>query len=157
MGLNTTHGCWDGSYSGFSMFRELVGKAAGIPYRRPDPMTMEAGGPDLPDIDWEPVTPEQLNGQWDGRTPTAQPSLSRLYDPPITDPVLYLLIHYDCEGELRSEYLPALKARLEEIAPGYERLAERMAPGYQHLRHKLRWFINGLGAAIKAGEHVDFC
>lgn len=150
MGLNTTHGCWDGSYSSFNMFREMVGKAAELPH---------SAGPyetEVLDIDWQDVTDEQLAGEWHDTQPVAQPSLSRLYDPPIADAVLYLLIHSDCDGRLRLEYLPALKVRLEEIAPEYERLAERMPPGYRHLRHKLRWFIKGLSAAIEAGEHVDF-
>lgn len=155
MGLDTTHGCWNGGYGGFAMFREVVGKAAGIPYRKPNMMAMEFG-PDQPDIDWGLVTPEELSGRWVGSEPTAYPSLSRMYDPPTTDPVLYLLIHYDCEGQLRHEYLPALKARLEEIEPEYDRLIPRMPAGYHGLSSKLRLFIEGLAAAIEAGEHVEF-
>lgn len=30
MGLNTTHGCWNGSYCSFSVFRKLLGKQIGI-------------------------------------------------------------------------------------------------------------------------------
>jgi len=30
MGLDTTHGCWDGSYSAFSRFRQALATAAGL-------------------------------------------------------------------------------------------------------------------------------
>lgn len=31
MGLDTSHGCWSGSYSGFSEWRILIARAAGFP------------------------------------------------------------------------------------------------------------------------------
>jgi len=30
MGLNTTHGCWDGGYSSFNSFREALAEASGF-------------------------------------------------------------------------------------------------------------------------------
>lgn len=148
MGLSTTHGCWEGGYVGFAMFREAVGKAAGIP-QKPSKF---AGN--IPDIDWDSVTERQLFGHWDRQSPIVRGS--GIYDPPITDPVLYLLVHSDCEGKLRLGYLPVLKARLEEIEPEYERILPKMPAGYHSLTGRLRQFIEGLGAAIEAGEHVEF-
>ncbi|MCG7607129.1 hypothetical protein [Mycobacterium sp. CnD-18-1] len=147
MGLNTTHGCWDGAYGGFAYFRELVGKAAGLPHR-----DSRYGGQML-DIDWETVTHRQIMGHWDRKAPTVEST--GIYDPPITDPVLYLLVHSDCEGKLRRGYLPALKARLEELEPAYDRLVARQQQG-AYLGGRLRLFIDGLADAIEAGEHVEF-
>lgn len=145
MGLDTNHDCWHGAYSGFMEFREYVGRAAKLPYRAAE----DRDGRVL-DIDWDTVTERQIAGHWDRRGPTVQ--ASGIYDPPITDPVLYLLVHSDCDGKLRSGYLPALKARLEELEPEYERITAQKP----YLQGRLRRFINGLESAIEAGEHVDF-
>lgn len=144
MGLDTSHDCWHGPYGSFKEFRELVGRAAGLPYRR----AADGDGYVL-DIDWDPVSMRQIEGHWDRKGPTVQSS--GIYDPPITDPVLYLLVHSDCDGKLRRGYLPALKKRLEELLPAYERLAED-----RYSKHKLQTFIDGLQRAIDQGEHVDF-
>lgn len=151
MGLTTTHGCFDGAYSGFNMFRELVGKAAGLPHTPPG---WPAGERSFLDIDWDSISLRQLEGHWDRKSPTVK--AAGIYDPPITDPVLYLLVHYDCEGKLRRGYLPALKARLEEIEPAYDALIPRAPAGYARYASHLRQFIEGLGDAIEAGEHVAF-
>lgn len=147
MGLDTTHDCWHGAYGGFYEFRKVVGFAAGLPYRRVID-DHRVGDLEL-DIDWDAVSMRQIMGHWDCKGPTVK--ASGVYDPPITDPVLYLLVHSDCDGKLRREYLPALKARLEELEPEYERLTV----GDDYLRGRLRQFINGLEAAIEAGEHVE--
>lgn len=150
MGLNTSHGCFDGGYSGFRMFRELVGKAAGLPH---EPLKWGRDDDDF-GIDWTTVTMRQIAGHWDRKPPTVE--TRGIYDPPITDPVLYLIVHSDCDGKLRRGYLPALKARLEEIEPAYDALIPRAPAGYRYCASKLRTFIEGLGTAIEAGEHVEF-
>lgn len=151
MGLSTSHGCFYGAYSGFAEFREVVGRAAGLPY-----CVVTGGWRDGQlqlDIDWDAVTERQIMGHWDRKGPTVK--ASGVYDPPITDPVLYLLVHSDCEGKLRRGWLPALRDRLVQIEPRYEELAA--APPMQgYLQGRLREFINGLDEAIEAGEHVDF-
>lgn len=149
MGLTATHDCWSASYSGFNDFRQVVGLAARLPY------VTEPGDrrPHL-DIDWDQVTERQLMGHWDRKPPTAY----RIgYDPPIVDPVLYLLIHSDCEGKLRRGYLPALKARLEELEPRYREIVTAADTEFSTAYlEDCRRFINGLGNAIEAGEHVEF-
>lgn len=151
MGLDTTHDCWSGGYTGFGLFRGLVGRAAGMPYRKPNLMAGEFGL-DVLSINWDTITEQQLSGQW-GDDPTVMPA--DIYGPPITDPVLYLLVHYDCEGELRLDYLPALRARLEEIEPEYDRLVSA-DERWRRYASSLRRFIDGIGDAIEAGEHVQF-
>lgn len=79
MGLDTTHNCWHGAYGSFKEFRELVGRAAGLPYRP----AKNADGNVL-DIDWDDITLRQIDGHWDRKGPTVK--ASGIYDPPITDP-----------------------------------------------------------------------
>lgn len=135
MGLDTSHDCWHGSYGGFMQFREAVGRAAGLPYRE---YTL--------DINWDIYPEEALYGRWRKVRPVWERE-GDIYSHPTQDDVLYLIIHSDCEGQLRNGYLPKLKARLEELAP-------KLAGVYYEAA--LHRFIMGLGAAIAAGEHVDF-
>jgi hypothetical protein len=137
MGLDITHDCWHGAYSGFAIFRETVGRAAGMPYYNGSL-----------DIDWEQITEAQIAGDW-----ADQPCVTRVgYDPPLTDPVLYLLIHSDCDGKLRCKYLKDLKARLEELVPKFNELTG----GYHYCEGRLDQFIEGLDDAIKRGDDVEF-
>jgi len=147
MGLDTSHDCWHGSYGGFAEFREAVGKAAGFNYRT---VVDDFGSRPLLDIDWDSVPIERLYGKWGKQPPTVE-SVG-IYDPPITDPVLYLLVHSDCEGKLRRGYLPALRNRLEEIEPAYR--AQFHDDSF--MADRLRGFIEGLDRAIAANQHVDF-
>lgn len=149
MGLSTTHSCWDGSYSGFYLFRQAVLCASGLPTTAPNSLEPLERGPQL-DIDWDTVTDRQIMGHWDRKGPT----VAMIGGPLLTDPVLYLLVHSDCEGKLRRGYLPALKSRLEEIAPRYADTAAMLDGSY--LSRRLGQFIDGLAAAIEAGEHVEF-
>jgi hypothetical protein len=121
MGLDTSHDCWHGSYNGFGIFRNLVGKVAGLPYRKPN-MALGEFGHDVLDIDWDQITMRQIMGHWDRKGPTVDRGPG--YDAPITDPVLYLLVHSDCDGKLRRGYLPELKTRLEELTPKCDELAD---------------------------------
>lgn len=146
MGLDTTHDCWHGAYSGFGIFRELVGRAAGLPYREADEQYGD-GMRRVLDIDWEQITDDQVAGDW-----AEPPCINRVgYDPPLTDPVLYLLIHSDCDGKLRCKYLKELKSRLEDLVPRFNELA---GDGYGEGR--LDRFIKGLGDAINKGDDVLF-
>lgn len=149
MGLDTTHDCWHGAYSGFAVFRELVGRAAGLPYRVSERQYGDGIRHTL-DIDWEQITDAQIDGDW-----IEPPCIERVgYDPPLRDPVLYLLIHSDCEGKLRCKYLKELKARLEELEPAYDQLVNGHEDGWY--KRRLRQFIDGLALAIKKGDDVAF-
>lgn len=151
MGLDTTHNCWHGSYGGFKEFRELVGRAAGLPYRViTDPDDYDKGGYTV-DIDWDLYTDENLHGRWRKKKPVWQQK-GDIYGTPRQDDVLYLIVHSDCDGQLRRGYLSALRDRLIELEPEYDRLAA----GNVYARDDLRCFISGLEAAIEAGEHVSF-
>ena len=151
MGLDTTHDCWHGAYSGFGLFREMVGRAAGLPYRIAKQQHRDGVTRYVLDVDWDNVTPDQIAGKWGKVIPTWQRP-DDIYGVAIHDPVLYLLIHSDCDGKLHRKYLPELKERLEEIEPTYE----RMTANDDYLRGRLRAFINGLEAAIEQDQHVKF-
>lgn len=157
MGLDTTHDCWHGSYGGFHDFRDLVGRAAKLPYRKQERAWYEDKESEILDIDWTKISGAQIAGKWPKTTPLEGPIVERqpgTYDPPLQDNVLYLLIHSDCDGDLHKWYLPRLKARLEELEPEYQRLTA--GSDMKYYQHSLRRFINGLERAIQAGQRVRF-
>jgi hypothetical protein len=131
MGLDTTHNCWHGSYSGFQEFRIELGLAAGF---------------DIKNYDWDSITDQQLRGHWGDHKPEIKDGI---YDPPRHDPILYLLIHQDCEGEIEWRNLAGLKESLEKLRDsGYE-FSDYTA---EHLQQ----FIEGIDVAIKCGDSVEF-
>lgn len=140
MGLDTSHDCWHGAYSAFSRWRQEVAKAAGyyvVPVTWPD-----MGYPvDTVMLEWHRYEEKNYHGEWD-----ELPS----------DPLLLLIVHSDCDGEIKPEHAPLLADRLEEILPelsdeGFGHIAAR--GGYAEATRK---FIAGLRAAAEAGEPVDF-
>lgn len=131
MGLDTTHDCWHGSYSGFKDFRDELGQASGF---------------DVTNYDWDSISEEQLRGHWGDLKPEIKDGL---YDPPRHDPILYLLIHQDCEGELEWRYLPELKVSLEKVRDSGHEFGD-------YVKKHLDQFIKGLDLAISHGESVGF-
>lgn len=151
MGLYTSHDAWGGAYSSFKQFRELVGRAAGLPYRVIDRPGNYDHGEFTVDIDWDLYEDENLYGRWRKKRPVWQRQ-GDIYGAPKQDDVLYLIVHSDCEGQLRNGYLPRLKARLEELEPRYDELAA----SNPYAAGSLRRFIEGLDRAIGDGEHITF-
>jgi len=152
MGLDTSHDCWHGAYGSFREFREGVGRAAGLPYRVITESGYDKGSYTL-DIDWDIYTEANLEGDWD--TDPVWQQKGDIYGHPKQDDVLYLLIHSDCDGVLRSTYLPRLKKRLEELVPAYDAWVDANYDRHYY-KHDLKLFIDGLTKAIEAGEDVDF-
>ncbi|MBB3752465.1 hypothetical protein FHT44_004977 [Mycolicibacterium sp. BK634] len=131
MGLNTDFDCWNGSYGGFSEFRKELGRASGF---------------NVANYDWDSITNEQLLGHWGDHKPVIQDGI---YDPPRHDPILYLLLHQDCEGELEWRHLASLKESLEKLRDsGY--------PFTDYASEHIDQFIEGLDRAIDAGLSVQF-
>lgn len=142
MGLDTTHDCWHGAYSAFSRWREKLAEVAGY-----DIVTLDLQhdhGRTMTCIDW---------GLWPE---------SAYYDPPYVpcrldgtpDPLLLLIMHSDCEGKIRHEFLGQLAKRLEELLPQLEG-----QDGGGHIGDygdKTRSFIEGLRLADSRGEDVEF-
>lgn len=141
MGLDTTHDCWHGAYSAFSRWRQHVAKTAG--YIVTKVIWDDVGYPtDTVMLEWHRYEQKNYYGQWD-----------KLPD----DPLLILIVHSDCEGEIRREHTALLADRLEEIlqdmedSPSVGHLAYR--GGYRACTEK---FISGLRAAAAANEPVKF-
>lgn len=133
MGLDTSHNAWHGPYSAFTYWREAIAKAAGYRVAR-----LEGDLYNTTLIDWGHITEANLRGEW-AETPA--------------DPLIVLIAHSDCDGVIHPAQAGPLADRLEELEPLIDYGDERMRMLYGH---KTRQFINGLRAAVAAGEDVDF-
>ena len=135
MGLDTTHDCWHGAYSAFTRWRNKLAEVAGYAFYK-------AGDPpiyDQPLIDWGHITTENSYGQWANTPP---------------DPLIVLIAHSDCEGEIYPAQAGPLADRLEELLP---LLPSDSTGGHIGVwKDKTQAFINGLRAAVAANEPVEF-
>jgi hypothetical protein len=142
MGLWVSHDCWDGAYSAFLRWRHTLAGAAGYKIREPTTEERDAGmySPTV-DLHWEVFEPENYQGEWDFV--------------PGDDPLLYLIVHSDCDGVIHPEQGIHIARRLEQLLP---LLDDTEAIGHirPHMRGKTQQFIDGLKAAAAAGEDVEF-
>lgn len=153
MGLDTTHDAWHGGYMAFNEWRRTLADAAGIPL-------------DLMEGFYEP--PEETSMMW-AAPREGGPMCGSHYGPslhswitkairyvPISweiikpDPLVVLLDHSDCEGDIPAEYCAPLADRLEELLPNIPDGGVWNWPGLT------RRFIDGLRRAAVAGEAVEF-
>ena len=121
MGLDTSHECWHGSYGRFNAFREALAVAAKLP-----PLRSMAG--------FEARDQAEAGLPW---------------DPYRDDPLVILLDHSDCDGEITAEEATPLARRLLAMAEFSYDLAE------EH-RENARRFARGLFDAAARGEPVEF-
>lgn len=139
MGLDISHDCWSGAYSGFSRLRDKLASVAGYEFIE----DVARGGRAMIALDY---------GAW----PEAN-----YYDPPMIpyrtdgtqDPLLLLLLHADTEGRIRAEHVKALADRLTELLPDID------GDGHGHVgdyREATQQFINGLRLAELRNEDVIF-
>jgi hypothetical protein len=131
MGLDTSHGCWHGPYSAFQLWRQELARAAG--YEVVEPLRLGQPYYELP---WDQFEDKNFLGEWDSI--------------PGDDPLMFLLVHSDCDGVIRPEHGVHLAARLEQLLP---------LLGESHvysMREDTEQFIDGLRKAAAAGEDVDF-
>lgn len=105
MGLDTSHGCWHGSYGSFDHFRTALAAAIGI---------------DLHDM--QGFVEDGLCTPWMD---------------PADEPLVYLLDHSDCEGEIAVKALAPLAKRLREVAP-MMCAAMPFAAGWRAARRSMR-------------------
>jgi hypothetical protein len=138
MGLDTTHGCWHGSYTGFNCWRNELARAAGYKLREPD--IAEGIVSPLPDLHWDAFEDKNYQGEWDA--------------PPGDDPLLFLLAHSDCDGVIHPEHGIHLARRLEHLVPLLQ--AANEARDAEWMSEMTRRFIKGLREAAAAGEDVKF-
>lgn len=126
MGLDTSHGCWHGSYSAFRAWRKDIAQVAG--YKIAD----DGGRPNY-QLPWEMFEDKNYQGEWDS--------------PPGDDPLVYLLAHSDCDGVIHPQHGVHIAARLEQLLPLLDD---------DWTRERTERFIAGLREAAAAGEDVDF-
>ena len=166
MGLDTTHDCWHGAYSAFTRWRTKLAEAAGIPLFLMD-------GYYIQDDQWTNSSPPLDALAWaapgtDGRGPACGshygPALHNWitgiarwlpisWDVLKDDPLLVLLNHSDCEGEILAKDCAPLADRLEALLPLLTGDGGGHIGSYQE---KTRTFITGLREAAAAGENVGF-
>lgn len=145
MGLYTTHGCWDGPYSSFSRWRNVLAELAEYQLMGPTQEEIDQGvafpGQKYVMIEWSAISQGNVEGEWT-RTPP--------------DPLIVLLVHSDCDGVIHPAQARPLADRLEELLPKVEAFAadpENRAGWYPH---RTRQFIEGLRAAADLEEDVEF-
>lgn len=140
MGLDTTHDAWHGAYSAFTRWRDEIAKAAGYAFLKSD--GAHGFSRDVVAIDWGHIPERALMGDWSG------------LDAP-KDPLMYLIAHSDCEGEIRPEQAAPLADALEALLPKLKGV-----PGGGHIgpsfTEKTKTFIAGLRRAVAANEPLEF-
>ena len=136
MGLDTTHDCWYGAYSAFYRWRVIVARMVlGIQLTEMEGFEkgifaqgLKEAGLLMDPLPWSP---------YDGR------------------PIVILLNHSDCDGEILTGDCLAIAEELKAIMP----LAKKLPPGWGHMpdfaKATQRW-IDGLEEAAERGENVEF-
>lgn len=134
MGLDTTHGCWNGPYSTFMRWRQWINL-----YVMQD--RAEEGDAGAKEIAYMGATREAITRAWEeGR-----------YDDQSV-PINVLMNHSDCDGEIPHDVCGPLADALQSIVD------RRMPPRalYDEQRPATERFIAGLREAAAAGEAVEF-
>jgi len=149
MGLDISHGCWDGAYGAFGRWRQKVAELAGLP-----PLELMEG-----------FYAEDYSGPFSLvdciKMPTAHDQIKRVMEKlPIKweciryTPLLILLRHSDCEGRIRWAECMEIAKALEKILPLFP---DEDAGGHiGNWRLKTQRFINGLKLAYDKKEDVHF-
>lgn len=143
MGLDTSHGCWHGSYSSFATWRnylatEFLGDLGYTVTHAEIGDSYEFPPERIPVQDATDGYPNSVYlGDWES-------------DP--LDIIDVLMIHSDCEGEIPHRFTGPLAARLDGFRQ--QMTAETDPDGY--LRAATTRFVNGLLDACARGEAVDF-
>lgn len=145
MGLDTTHGCWHGSYTAFGRWREKLAEVAGLP-----PLELMDGFY-VPLGSWMPAT------LYHGDQNQQSYGLKRLdkmlpikWDCLKPDPIHKLLHHSDCDGEIAWEDCVAIAERLEQLIPLLQ------TGGIDSWGPATQTFADGLRLAAKMKENLGF-
>ena len=142
MGLDTTHGCWNGAYSAFNRFRAKLWLLAGMP-----PLELMNGMLTRKSIEEGNYMVRDLP-QW------VQDGLPISFECLKEDAIMILICRNDCEGEIEWEDCKPLADRMEELVPLLP-----TEPDAGHIggwREKTQTFIDGLRLAYEKKENVEF-
>lgn len=137
MGLDTTHNCFHGPYGAFNRWRDAVARAAGYQFKRFDGEYRDAV-----DLDWDVFDLKNYQGEWD--------------IVPGDDPLLYLIVHSDCDGVMHPEQGRHLVARLRQLAPKVDPEGVIYGVRGNSMYEVTLRFADGLEWAAAAGEDVEF-
>lgn len=162
MGLNTTHGAWDGAYSGFHRWRENIAKYAEFP-----PLQFMEGyySNDDHNVLWNPFyaiyaimrleigetngnkLKERLDAlkegfpiKWESLKPSA------LHE---------LMLHSDCEGDIKWENCKGIADALIEVLKNVPDDVD-LGGHIGNFKKKTQTFIDGLMTAYDAKENLEF-
>lgn len=128
MGLNTTHEAWDGPYSQFNEFRRLLCLAAGLKV-----------GSEF----------------WEGKhyEPGSEANLLCYRG----DPLVLLLGHSDCDGELKWQGCNAIEIRLVELREPFMEAVRKSEPEHEAFwARKLDRLIAGCRRAFNQKQDIRF-
>lgn len=139
MGLDTTHDCWHGPYSSFTLFRNELGRVAGY---KVEPRKYASG-----------FTSDTVVLDWDGIERANRGCYLGDWNRPQSDPLVYLIVHSDCDGVIHPAQGVPLAARLEELAHTYDQAIQVRHPW---MVGKAAQFAAGLRTAAALGEDVEF-
>lgn len=138
MGLSVSHGCYDGGYISFNLWRDELAKVAEYQFKM-----YEGDNRESPIINWDIIEDKNLNGDWDE-------------DP--NDPLIILIAHYDTEGFIRHKHTLLLADRLGELLHILPKYDDELLP--QHISNRMyeltSKFIVGLMLAHESNEDVEF-
>lgn len=178
MGLDVSHGCWNGPYSMFMRWRIWLAEQIGLPL-----MLMEGFMESIPDddeiaiADWTKST-DSTN--WESRKCISDVVRAAAHGTPIrwiliNDPLVKLLDHSDCEGSIKWYDAKPVALRLLQVirsvpddfaAPVYTDGPDKGRPiwtrwqdgrgCYDGMVPPCKRFAAGLLAAYKAREDVRF-
>lgn len=132
MGLDTSHDCFNGSYSGFTEFRNKIALYAG--YNLKSEIGSYGNIASYIDLDWAQFTENNYKGVWK----TEQ-----------KDPLIYLFAHSDCDGYIDPKEAKLLSPRLKEIVLLINK-------DDIHFIRVVNKFIDGLNLAASKNEKVKF-
>jgi hypothetical protein len=141
MGLDVSHDAWRGAYSAFSRWRNKLAEVSGYTFHAVEHR-------EVVDLDWGAIR-ELLGPRLDGKWP-------RLPMRPdgVPDPLIVLLAHSDCGGEIQLDMLVPLVECLIGLVP---KLGDEDGGGHigSYRETTLRFIVGCLRAAA-AGEPLRF-
>lgn len=126
MGLHTTHDCWSGSYSSFYRWRTKIAEVAGYGKIYTYPWYED-----------QTISAQAENDWKEG------------------EPLMKLLWHSDCDGEIQHEDCGPIADALEKLLPSLARAGDGGGHVGLYVNATNR-FIDGLRLALKAEENVKF-
>jgi hypothetical protein len=148
MGLDTSHGCWSGPYPSFMRWRCWVARCAGYP-----PLHLMDGFCDPNLLVWS--FKDAAFPYWMGRD-----SLPIRWDNFKDDPLVLLLRHSDCDGDIQPDKCHAIAERLRQIAAENEEYVKTPSAtaraDYDGMIPATIRFANGLDLAANNNEPVEF-